>query len=155
MKISMILISVIVFSMATAGLYLVPMLDNTQGGYSFFTAYGFTPPAGNLSQLDYTSETYQKIQQIKCDLNPDPDECKGVSTNVYQKVTDFIHGMVQGGYSVLVTLTKTISIFESIITDIGKIMGIPEFIWQGFINIIAISIFITIALIIFNRSDSG
>ena len=155
MKLSMILISLVVFSMATAGLYLVPMLDNTQGGYSFFTAYGYTPPTSNLSGFDQTSAVMSKIQELKCDLNPDPTQCPKTTRNVAQQVVEFINGMVQGGYGALITLSKTIGIFDSLITNIGLIIGIPQFIWKGFISIITISIFIAIILIIFNRSDAG
>lgn len=155
MKLSMILISLIVFSMVTAGLYLVPMLDNASGGYNFFKAYGYTPPASNLTEFDYTSETYKKIQAIKCDLNPDNDECPQVKKNVFLQITEFINGMVQGGYGALITLSKTIGLFDAIISDVAVIIGIPEIIWKGFISILTVSILITIILIIFNRSDAG
>ena len=151
MKLNMVFVSILIFSMVATALYLIP---SQTGG--LWEAYGYSPTSENITEFDRTSATYDTIKDIKCDLNPDDEDCVDVKR---QSLIDigihFIDGMVKGAYGVLITFTKGITLVKSILYDLAGILKVPRLIVDGLVLALEVTLLYTVTLIIFNRSDSG
>jgi len=143
------IIAFLVIGMFVVTFITVPSLD---GG--FFKMQGYSQnDTSEITALDNSQEYSQKVQEIICDINSESDSCSGQTQTSLQAGTDTIdENILQGGFRVIVTLTKSLGITENLIIGIGGILGIPE----DMTNIIVAMFFgvlmLTLFLIIFNRS---
>lgn len=147
-------IAVAVFSLIIVAFYAIPTKTN-----GFWSEYGYTPSANNISQFDQSSELKTTSQNMACDLNVDyaknfTNICNTPS-NPITAVTDFVQGLVRSGYAGLVTFYKSFGITKVLINNLTVQLAIPEEI--SAIAISAVLVFFVILLIsfIFNRSDLG
>lgn len=139
----------LMFSLVIVGFYIIP---NQSGG--FWSTYQYTPPSNSLSDLDKSSEYDDNIVDVACDVNSDGSCPNSDQGNKFKQASEFIGSMVQGGYSGIITFSKSFGITSELVSEAGDTLEIPPLIVGIFVTAILALITITTVLIIFNRSDS-
>jgi len=150
------IIALLIFSLAITGFIIVPnAFDENRGLTGFWAVNGYTLPGNNISDLSQLNPTQQLIKDISCNINPEPDTCGVESTNPFGLLSNFINLMVQGGYSALVTIMRSIGLGSDILYGTALIIGVPSVIVEVLVSVLFVSIIIAVLFLIFNRSDSG
>lgn len=142
------IIALLVFSLVIIGFTIIPSQE-------FWIKYEYSMPSNNMSNLDKSSSVSSTIQDLVCDINPESESCPTNKKNVFEQVTNFVEGMVQGGYGALITIYKSFGLAKVLIESVSEIIGVPPQVTVILTSIMLFSIVFTIILIIFNRSDAG
>lgn len=152
MNIQNYLLGLLFFSMIVGAFFLV--ISDTNSGLWY--QYGYTVPTNNLSNLDKTTSLKNIGVDIACDINPETntEECTEVKKSPVEKISEFINGMVQGGYAGIVTIYKSFDTTKSMVEGVGTELNIPPPFVTGFQVALLLALVITIVFIIFNRSDT-
>lgn len=141
--------AILMFSLVIVVFYTVP---NQIGG--FWDKYSYTSPANTLeSRFDVSSDIDTVVTQVNCDIS-DVDSCDTEKKSTLQQTSEFIGGIVQGGYGGLITIKNSFGTTKTLTLETGQELNIPPAIIGIFVTLILALITITILLIIFNRSDT-
>ena len=118
----------------------------------FYDKYEYIQQNNTIEELDQTDEYSQTVKDVVCDINKEAEGCDE-KPSVQSQSGSIIQNIFAGGYSIIITMVKSLGTTENLLFEFSKLIGIPPIFINILVSMLIGLIGITLFLIIFNRSQ--